>query len=196
MERNSTDVIIEDKVYTISTDQDAAYVRQLAEYINEKMELMHRQPEYSKQPNGIRQMLVLMNMADDYCRMKQQAEEAKKRYEQQETEFYNMKREMVNMQMTMANMKKKLEEKKQPSQAVCPYLQSLQEKAEATETAEACEAHKENIEQQVKAESQVPVQEAAAAAQSQIGTSAAAQSKKPQPPYGTFAHNVTTHKKK
>ena len=38
MERNSTDVIIEDKVYKISTDQDASYVRELAEYINEKME--------------------------------------------------------------------------------------------------------------------------------------------------------------
>ena len=37
MERNSTDVIIEDKVYKISTDQDASYVRELAEYINEKM---------------------------------------------------------------------------------------------------------------------------------------------------------------
>ena len=34
MERNSTDVIIEDKVYKISTDQDASYVRELAEYIN------------------------------------------------------------------------------------------------------------------------------------------------------------------
>ena len=37
MERNSTDVIIEDKVYKISTDQDASYVRELAEYINEKI---------------------------------------------------------------------------------------------------------------------------------------------------------------
>ena len=37
MERNSTDDIIEDKVYKISTDQDASYVRELAEYINEKI---------------------------------------------------------------------------------------------------------------------------------------------------------------
>ena len=125
MERTNTDVIIDDKVYTISTDQDASYVRMLAEYINEKMELLHRQPEYSKQPNGIRQMLVLMNMADDYCRMKQEAEEAKRKYEQQEAEFYNMKREMVNMQMTISNMKLSLQ-KKQETQPVCPYLQSLQ----------------------------------------------------------------------
>ena len=47
-----------------------------------------------------------MNMADDYCRMKQQAEEATRKYEQQEAEFYNMKREMVNMQMTIASFKK------------------------------------------------------------------------------------------
>ena len=76
MEKNSTDVIIEDKVYKISTDQDASYVRELAEYINEKMELLHRQSAYSKQANAFRQIILLMNMADDYCRMKQQAEEA------------------------------------------------------------------------------------------------------------------------
>ena len=111
MERNSTDVIIEDKVYKISTDQDASYVRELAEYINEKMELLHRQSAYSKQANAFRQIILLMNMADDYCRMKQQAEEATRKYEQQEAEFYNMKREMVNMQMTIASLKKQLQEK-------------------------------------------------------------------------------------
>lgn len=122
MERNSTDVIIEDKVYKISTDQDASYVRELAEYINEKMELLHRQSAYSKQANAFRQIILLMNMADDYCRMKQQAEEATRKYEQQEAEFYNMKREMVNMQMTIASLKKQLQEKPK-TQAVCPYLQ-------------------------------------------------------------------------
>lgn len=194
MERNSTDVIIEDRVYTISTDQDAAYVRQLAEYINEKMQLLHRHSEYSKQPNGVRQMLVLMNMADDYCRMKQQAEEAQKKYEQQEAEFYNMKREMVNMQMTMVNMKKTLEEKKQPSQAVCPYLQSLEENARKVE---ACQSHKEKTEKQIETEKQPEVKtEAAATAQSQIGQAEIAQEKKPHPPYGTFAHTATTHKKR
>lgn len=130
MERNSTDVIIEDKVYKISTDQDASYVRELAEYINEKMELLHRQSAYSKQANAFRQIILLMNMADDYCHMKQQAEEATRKYEQQEAEFYNMKREMVNMQMTIASLKKQLQEKPK-TQAVCPYLQSLAKETEA-----------------------------------------------------------------
>ena len=125
MERNSTDVIIEDKVYKISTDQDASYVRELAEYINEKMELLHRQSAYSKQANAFRQIILLMNMADDYCHMKQQAEEATRKYEQQEAEFYNMKREMVNMQ------------EKPQTQAVCPYLQSLAKETETKNTQNA-----------------------------------------------------------
>ena len=135
MERNSTDVIIEDKVYKISTDQDASYVRELAEYINEKMELLHRQSAYSKQANAFRQIILLMNMADDYCRMKQQAEEAT---------FYNMKREMVNMQMTIANLKKQLQEKPK-TQAVCPYLQSLAKETETknTQTAQTSQEKKQ-----------------------------------------------------
>lgn len=173
MERNSTDVIIEDKVYTISTDQDASYVRQLAEYINEKMELLHRQSEYSKQPNGVRQMLVLMHMADDYCRMKKQADEATQKYEKQEAEFYNMKREMVNMQLAMANMKKQLQEKEQ-AHAVCPYLQSLEK-----QTVEVCGEGNESIEKKTEVIEKEPVN-----------------TKKPRPPYQTFAHGTATHKKK
>ena len=88
MERNSTDVIIEDKVYKISTDQDASYVRELAEYINEKMELLHRQSAYSKQANAFRQIILLMNMADDYCHMKQQANNTQTAQASQEKQQY------------------------------------------------------------------------------------------------------------
>ena len=78
MERNSTDVIIEDKVYKISTDQDASYVRELAEYINEKMELLHRQSAYSKQANAFRQIILQYEArdgqyADDNSKLKKAA---------------------------------------------------------------------------------------------------------------------------
>ena len=75
MERNSTDVIIEDKVYKISTDQDASYVRELAEYINEKMELLHRQSAYSKQANAFREMV---NMQMTIASLKKQLQEKPK----------------------------------------------------------------------------------------------------------------------
>lgn len=143
MERNSTDVIIEDKVYKISTDQDASYVRELAEYINEKMELLHRQSAYSKQANAFRQIILLMNMADDYCRMKQQAEEATRKYEQQEAEFYNMKREMVNMQMTIASLKAAAGEAQDTGSMSISAVVSKRGRGKNTQTAQASQEKKQ-----------------------------------------------------
>lgn len=131
MNKINTDVIIDDKVYTISSEQDAAYVRQLAAYVNEKLDYMRRQQDYNKQPFGIKQMLLLMNMADEYFRMKELAEVSKENYEKQEAEFYNMKREMVNMQLAMARMKQEHAcASTKVTAAQCPYLQSLEAKKE------------------------------------------------------------------
>lgn len=184
MERNNTDVIIDDKVYTISTDQDASYVRKLADYINEKMELLHRKPEYNKQPNGVRQMLVLMNMADDYCRMKEQANEAKTRYERQEAEFYNMKREMVNMQMAMANMKMQLQEQEnaQAKEVVCPYLQSL---------IKTDNIYMDDKIQKAEAENEVKKNEE----KNEPDSKALTEEKKKRPPYEAFTKNAAQIKK-
>lgn len=167
MERNNTDVIIDDKVYTISTDQDPAYVRQLAAYINEKLDMLHRSHEYSKQPYGVRHMLVLMNIADDYYQMKQQAETAQSLYKQQEAEFYNMKREMVNMQLAMERMKQEMQRKQESTPAVCPYLQSLAAKEQSGAEAAA-------------------VREEAAAAKEEA---ACRPEEKRRPPYELFARN-------
>lgn len=136
MGKNNTDVVIDDKVYTISGDQDAAYVRQLAAYVNEKLEMVHGRQAYSKQPYGVRHMLVLMNIADDYFKMKQQAEEAKRSYEKQEAEFYNMKCEMVNMQLAMERMRQTLQEERKVTADLCPYLKAL----ESASHKEACAA--------------------------------------------------------
>ena len=114
-----------------------------------------------------------MHMADDYCRMKKQADEATQKYEKQEAEFYNIKREMVNMHLAMANMKIQLQEKEH-SHAVCPYLQSLEK-----QSLEACEAHKESVTEKTGEPESEPVS-----------------AKKPRPPYETFAHGTATHKKK
>ncbi len=101
MEKNYTDVVIDNKVYTVGCDQDSAYMQQLAAYVNGILEMLRSQPGFNKQPYGSRQALILMNMADDYLRMKKSAEIIEKKYQEQTAEFYNMKREMVNMRLQM-----------------------------------------------------------------------------------------------
>ena len=101
MEKNYTDVVIDDKVYTVGCDRDSAYMQEVAAYVNEKLQSMRSQSGFNKQPYGSRQIMILMNMADDYMRMKLAADEMKTRYQEQENEFYNMKRELVSMKMQM-----------------------------------------------------------------------------------------------
>lgn len=101
MEKNYTDVVIDDKVYTVGCEEDSAYMSELAAYVNEKLAGLRAQPGFSKQPYGSRQALIMMNIADDYLKMKKKAEDTERKYLEQENEFYNMKREMVNMKLQM-----------------------------------------------------------------------------------------------
>jgi len=101
MEKNYTDVVIDNKVYTVGCDQDSTYMQQLATYVNDKLDTLRSQPGFNKQPYGSRQVMILMNVADDYLRMKMKAEAVEKKYQEQTAEFYNMKREMVNMKLQM-----------------------------------------------------------------------------------------------
>ncbi len=101
MEKHYTDVVIDNKVYTVGCDQDSAYMQQLAAYVNEKLNSLRSQTGFNKQPYGSRQAMILMNIADDYLRMKMKLEDTERKYQEQTAEFYNMKREMVNMKLQM-----------------------------------------------------------------------------------------------
>lgn len=101
MGKNYTDVVIDDKVYTVGCEEDSAYMSELAAYLNKKLAELRAQSGFNKQPYGSRQVLIMMNLADDYLKMKKKAEATEREYLEQETEFYNMKREMVNMRLQM-----------------------------------------------------------------------------------------------
>lgn len=138
MDKTKIDVIIDEKVYSISSEQDAAYVRQLAAYVNEKLEQIRNQKDYSRQPYGIKQAMLLMNFADDYFRVKQQADEAKRLYSEQETNFYNMKREMVSMQLKLEQIRAShgVDGDAQSVQVLCPYLKSLEDDHDSRKASE------------------------------------------------------------
>ena len=105
MGKNYTDVVIDDKVYTVGCDQGGEYMQRLAAYVNEKLASLRSQPGFNKQPYGTRQMLILMNIADDYLQMKVHAEEMEKKYADQEAEFYRLKREMVNRKLELDQLR-------------------------------------------------------------------------------------------
>ena len=101
MDKKYTDVVIDDKVYTVGGEDDSAYMQELAEYINQKLGELRADSGFNKQPYGSRQAMILINFADDYCRMKRKEQELEDKYAAQEKDYYQLKREMVNLQLRM-----------------------------------------------------------------------------------------------
>ena len=130
MEKNNTEVSIDGKVFTVSGGDNPAYVHELTDYINRKLDRMKSDPDYSRQPYGVRQLLVLLDFAEDYFRQKKETEAANERFAAKEAEFYDLRREMVSLQMEMEELKAREKQREEAAAKVdaslCPYLQNLQ----------------------------------------------------------------------
>lgn len=107
-DKNYVDVLIGGKIYTLGGIADDSYLQQVAAYINNKIKVLETQTGYHKQQADMKQMMVMLNLADDYFAMKKEAEEAQSKYDGQETEFYTMKRELVDMRMKVEALEKEL----------------------------------------------------------------------------------------
>ena len=72
--KNAVEVVVDGRVYKISGYESQEYMHQIAVYINEKMTQCHNTENYRKQSSDQRQLMLSMNLADDYFKAKNQAE--------------------------------------------------------------------------------------------------------------------------
>ena len=107
MEKKYTDVIIGGRVYTLGGYEDADYMQKVASYLNGKIALISREtPSFSKQTSEYRSILLALNVADDYFKARDGAEEAEQKASDMEREIYNLKHELVTMQMKLEHAAK------------------------------------------------------------------------------------------
>ena len=71
--KNYTQVLIDGKIYTLGGSEDEAYLQKAASYVNEKITTMHALPGFSKQSADYQQLMLLLNIADDYFKTKETA---------------------------------------------------------------------------------------------------------------------------
>ena len=130
MDKINTEVSIDGKVFTVSGGSDPAHIKELTDYINRKLEKMKNDPDYSRQPYGVRQLLLMLDFAEDYFRAMSETAEAGEKFAAKEAEFYELRREMVSLQMENDELKAREKEREEAAAKVdaslCPYLQNLQ----------------------------------------------------------------------
>lgn len=108
--KTDTEVIIGGKVLTVSGNESAEYLQKVAAYINNKLNEYNKMDSYRRQSIDTQNMLLQLNIADDYFKAKNQTELLEQDLKAKENELYDLKHELIATQIKLDNTNKSLKE--------------------------------------------------------------------------------------
>ena len=123
--KNVAEVVIAGRVYKISGYESPEYLHQIAVYLNDKMTELQSMDGYRKQNTDQKQLLLNMNLADDFFKAKRQADKLTADLEKKERELYGVRHDLIEAQLALENQKKELEELKAKEKAQGKELAGL-----------------------------------------------------------------------
>lgn len=104
--KTDTEVIIGGKVFTLSGYESEEYLQKVASYINNKMTEYNKVDSFRRQPLDTQNVLLQLNIADDYFKAKKQISLLEEEIQGKEKELYNLKHELIAAQIKLENTEK------------------------------------------------------------------------------------------
>lgn len=104
--KTDTEVIIGGKVFTLSGYESEEYLQKVASYINNKMTEYGKVQSFKRQPLDTQNVLLQLNIADDYFKAKKQIGLLEEEIQGKEKELYNLKHELIASQIKLENTEK------------------------------------------------------------------------------------------
>ena len=104
--KTDTEVIIGGKVFTLSGYESEEYLQKVASYINNKIAEYNRIDGFKRQPIDTQNVLLQLNIADDYFKSKKQVELMDEQMSEKEKELYDLKHELIATQIKLENTEK------------------------------------------------------------------------------------------
>lgn len=108
--KTDTEVIIGGKVLTVSGNESAEYLQKVAAYINNKVNEYAKMDSFKRQSVEKQNMLIQLNIADDYFKAKKQIELLEQDLKAKDNELYDLKHELIATQIKLDNTAKSLKE--------------------------------------------------------------------------------------
>ena len=108
--KTDTEVIIGGKVLTVSGNESAEYLQKVAAYINSKVNEYAKMDSFKRQSVEKQNMLIQLNIADDYFKAKKQIELLEQDLKAKDNELYDLKHELSATQIKLDNTAKSLKE--------------------------------------------------------------------------------------
>jgi len=106
--KHFTEVLIGGKVYTLSGFEGEEYLQKVSSYLNHKINECVNTDGYRKQSAETRNILLAINIADDYFKAKKQADSMENDIEFKDKEMYDLKHELITSQIRLENTEKEL----------------------------------------------------------------------------------------
>ncbi len=108
--KRNTEVLIDGKIYALGGSEEESYIQRLASYINEMILTLKHQEGFSKQSAEYQNIMIQLNMADDYFKARDQIARLEQQKTEMEKETYSLKHELVATQMKLESVKLELAE--------------------------------------------------------------------------------------
>ncbi|MEF2595597.1 MAG: cell division protein ZapA [Lachnospiraceae bacterium] len=131
--KNKTQVIIAGKIYTLSGYESEEYLQKVAAYLNGKITEFRGMDGYHRLSQEMRSILMNLNIADDYFKVRKKIEELEEELSEKEKELYEFRHEMITTQVRLENAEKEknaLEEKNAQLQEELIRLRAQTDKTE------------------------------------------------------------------
>ena len=106
--KTDTEVIIGGKVYTLSGYESEEYLQKVASYINNKVAEYNKVDSFKRQSLDTQNVLMQLNIADDYFKAKNQITRLEEEIQNKEKEMYDLKHELIASQIKLENMEKNI----------------------------------------------------------------------------------------
>lgn len=106
--KTDTEVIIAGKVFTLSGYESEEYLQRVASYINNKIAEYNKVDSFKRQSLDTQNVLMQLNIADDYFKAKNQITRLEEEIQNKEKEMYDLKHELIASQIKLENMEKNI----------------------------------------------------------------------------------------
>lgn len=108
--KTDTEVLIGGKVYTLSGYEGEEYMQRVASYINGKLSEFSKVAGYNRQSVETQNVLLQLNIADDYFKAKQMSESLQTQLDGKDKELYDIKHDLVTSQLKVKSLEESLKE--------------------------------------------------------------------------------------
>ena len=101
--KNETEVVINGRVLTLSGYESQEYLQKVAAYLNNKLTDCKQSDSFRRQPLELQNIMIQLNIADDYFKAKKIADTLEGDLESKDKEIYDLKHELIANQIKLDN---------------------------------------------------------------------------------------------